>query len=385
MPLNMEYVTHGGFELVRDAWLFVSHLFASNEYRWLARTIFIVTVFFSAVGFLIRGNLRYANNWMWTALMIVLIWAAFFQPGFGSWHLSGRITVYDDVKNLNQAIDDLPPGGARRRHEPGPDRDGRPGRRSNYRALRGGHRGGGSRYEVLEGGCRRDAPRGACRHDRCQVFRLTRQVYRRLPGHRTHALSAIQGGDEAHGRPGGRLSARRQPGPLYHHLPRFFRKPHQHFRSGELPGRLAEDFGLQFEDRVVGRYQTFLQELRLRCRGGELLRLPSDHGEFRQDVRLRRGLDPHTGGLCPKHFLRGALQAVSDVAQFLPSFGGSPFFDQDAKRSHGDGHSGGGLDPAPQDRAGNGAHRVDAPHLPLRSRPSPSTPSRHSSGCGSSS
>lgn len=113
MPISVEYVTHGGFEMVRDAWLFVSHLFNDPDYRALVTTVYVASISLMAIFSLIQAPFRRysVHGWMWMALVAVMVWTMFFNvSNFGSWNLSGEVVVFDDIKNKSQPISGIPPG-----------------------------------------------------------------------------------------------------------------------------------------------------------------------------------------------------------------------------------------------------------------------------------
>ena len=106
------FVTHGGFEIIRDAWLYISNLINTPGYRSAITAVFVATIVLGATMGPWR-NILYSFGyigWMTSALGAILMYAAVFQTGFGSWNLSGKVTVRDDVLNKSQTIDNLPAG-----------------------------------------------------------------------------------------------------------------------------------------------------------------------------------------------------------------------------------------------------------------------------------
>ena len=110
MPIVYTYITHGGFELIRDVWLYISLLFASADFQGLITVVFVAVVILSAISGLLGGlfSLRYGNitSWVGGIVLALFFYAAFLMPTAGG----GTIVVYDDIKNRTQNIGGIPPG-----------------------------------------------------------------------------------------------------------------------------------------------------------------------------------------------------------------------------------------------------------------------------------
>lgn len=104
--MNFEFITHGGFELVVEAWLFLSNFFNNPDTSGLIATIFIAAGVFSAIAGPLAGMIGgRADLSTYTRFLLV---------GTTLWYLlisgSAQITIYDDVKNKTQTIGSIPPG-----------------------------------------------------------------------------------------------------------------------------------------------------------------------------------------------------------------------------------------------------------------------------------
>jgi len=114
MAFSGEFITHGGFEIVRDAWLFVSNIMHSSAYQTCIMLFFIGSFVFAALAGTFRGFMRFGMadpSWLTTMFVVIAIYAGFFGVGIGHhWRLTGQLAIYDDVKNKNEVIGDLPPG-----------------------------------------------------------------------------------------------------------------------------------------------------------------------------------------------------------------------------------------------------------------------------------
>jgi hypothetical protein len=110
MSFSMEFITHGGFEMVRDTWQFIANIMNSPGYQGAIATVFAGTALFSIASGTLRSFAQTPSG-VFAALVAGLIfYGSFFQTGFGSWSLDGQIAVYDDVKNQNEIVQNLPPG-----------------------------------------------------------------------------------------------------------------------------------------------------------------------------------------------------------------------------------------------------------------------------------
>ena len=110
MSFSMEFITHGGFEMVRDTWQFIANIMSSSSYSTAITTIFLATALFSLAAGTLKSFAQTPAGWASALIGGLLLYGTFFQTGFGGWHMDGEIAVYDDVKNQNEIVQNLPPG-----------------------------------------------------------------------------------------------------------------------------------------------------------------------------------------------------------------------------------------------------------------------------------
>jgi|GEM_PF-4464447 len=103
--MNFEWITHGGFEIIRDAWMFASNFFAAAETGGLYTVIFLWGLAFAAIAGQLssisgKGDfLGYAK----TMALAIFLYATLLTS-------SANIIIYDDVKNKTQTIGNIPVG-----------------------------------------------------------------------------------------------------------------------------------------------------------------------------------------------------------------------------------------------------------------------------------
>jgi len=112
MAVTGTFITHGGFEIIRDAWLYISNLMNNPQYHSAITAIFLAGVVLGATMGPWRNFLRAFDwyGWMLSAMGALFMYGLMFQAGFHGWHLTGKMVVRDDVLNKSQTIDNLPAG-----------------------------------------------------------------------------------------------------------------------------------------------------------------------------------------------------------------------------------------------------------------------------------
>ncbi len=92
--MNFEIIIHGGFELVRDMWIFIAMVCASPTYTGLLTSVFLLATVLAAVagswGFILGGRPNSITFWARAGLIAIFLHAIF---------LSGNssVTIRDDV------------------------------------------------------------------------------------------------------------------------------------------------------------------------------------------------------------------------------------------------------------------------------------------------
>ena len=105
--MNFLIVTHGGFELVRDVWLFVSSLFGSAAFKGLLSGVFVFALTLAAASgtletlFDLRSGAAY--KWM-KGMFIGIMMYSLIGP------TTAQVTIYDDVSGQTQIQGNLPVG-----------------------------------------------------------------------------------------------------------------------------------------------------------------------------------------------------------------------------------------------------------------------------------
>ena len=105
--MNFLVVTHGGFELVRDVWLFVSSLFGSAAFKGLLSGVFVFALTLAAAS----GTLETlfdlksgaAHKWM-KGMFVGIMMYSLVGP------TTAQVTIYDDVSGQTQIQGNLPVG-----------------------------------------------------------------------------------------------------------------------------------------------------------------------------------------------------------------------------------------------------------------------------------
>lgn len=104
--MNFEFITHGGFDLVVEAWLFLSNFFINATTNGLLSTIFIAAAIFSAIAGPLSALLGGKSD-MSGIIRVLLVGTTLYYILIAG---TAQVTIYDDVKNKTQTIGNIPAG-----------------------------------------------------------------------------------------------------------------------------------------------------------------------------------------------------------------------------------------------------------------------------------
>jgi hypothetical protein len=104
--MNFEFTTHGGFDLVVDAWLFLANFFINASTSGLIATIFIAAAIFSAIAGPLSALLGGKSS-MSGIIKVLFVGTTLYYILIAG---TAQVTVYDDVKNKTQVIGNIPAG-----------------------------------------------------------------------------------------------------------------------------------------------------------------------------------------------------------------------------------------------------------------------------------
>lgn len=104
--MNFEFITHGGFDLVVEAWLFLSNFFINATTNGLLSTIFIAAAIFSAIAGPLSALLGGRSD-MSGIIKVLLVGTTLYYILIAG---TAQVTIYDDVKNKTQTIGNIPAG-----------------------------------------------------------------------------------------------------------------------------------------------------------------------------------------------------------------------------------------------------------------------------------
>lgn len=105
--MNFTIITHGGFEFMRDVWIFISSIFGSTEFKGFMTAVFLFALIVSAI----QGTLMLAfDPRRWTPMQWMKIWIIVTLMVTTMLPATATVTIYDDVSNQTYIQGNAPAG-----------------------------------------------------------------------------------------------------------------------------------------------------------------------------------------------------------------------------------------------------------------------------------